>query len=117
MTLAADLKNLKRGDVLVLRDGTRKIFSHYCFGTIVACDWEPPFAWAYKTGRREHRSQKHWDIVRVIKAKPAKPAKPDKDAAWLLRRFSKPAVVPRNSRAYRVRLRIRKIAKRLEAMK
>ena len=113
MTLATDLKNLKPGDVLVLRDGTLRSFEYYNDGWIVACGVERPFVWK-GSGMREIRIEEFWDIVRVIKAKKAKP---EKDAAYLLRLFSQPAVVPRNSGAYGVRLRIRKIAKRLEAMK
>lgn len=110
MTLANDLKNLKPGDGLVMRDGTLRSFEHYNGGKIVACGFERPFVWTGKIGRRENRSEKFWDIVRVIKAKKAKP---DKDAAWL-HHFANDRV---NALEKSEWLRIRKISKRLEEMK
>jgi hypothetical protein len=97
-----DLTNLKRGDVLVLRDGTRRTFYEYdedrcIFAKVLTprpCNW-------WQDGTYDGDGHE-WDIVRVIREK-AKKAKPDKDAAWLLKLHGPPAMLRR----------LRAIAKRL----
>lgn len=109
MTLANDLKTLRAGDVLVCRDGTRRTFSGKDPDGSICCEeLDDPTLW-YSSGRNVDPFKRHWDIVRVIKAKPEKRrADKDADVEWLRYIARHPLIT---SILYR---RLRKIARRLE---
>lgn len=106
MTLSNDLKKLRKGDVFVCRDGTRRMFDYY---------WEsekphaaPPHNVYYeKNGRFRMSGKPHYlDIVRVI-PKRAEKKRGDADVAWLLKYAADhPSSYTKD--------RLRRIAKRLE---
>ena len=104
-------EDIQPGDVLVLRNGKRRVFMHRAAGGDAICRGNMPIGFR-PDGRwwqtdMDSLLQHRWDVVAIQrKAKPKK-ERPDKDAAWLMA-----AMIPRAGSGAR-QARIRAIAKRL----
>lgn len=102
-------KAIERGDVLILRNGRRKIWETWDSDGESWCEGINPGG-HYPDGRwwgRKSFAPHKWDVVAIErKAKPKK-ERTDKDAVWLMA-----AMIPRAGSGTR-QARIRAIAKRL----
>ncbi len=84
-TKKLNLTNLKRGDVLVLRDGTRRVFNRYVAHNLALLALpfiDFPACW-HRRGYYDALlgPGSKWDIARVIRRKLSAA---DRDAMWLL---------------------------------
>lgn len=82
-----NLTNLRKGDVLVCRDGTRREFDHYskCGNVIFTKSKKSPMNWRSDGSPWNGLTDGPWDIVRVIRRRPAAKKRDDKDAVWVMR--------------------------------
>lgn len=106
-----NLTNLRKGDVLVCRDGTRRTFDHYskCGTVIYTKSKKSPMNWRSDGSPWDGYRDGPWDIVRVIRRRPAAKKRDDKDAVWVLNL----ARILDGGNVFTRTVRLRRIARRL----
>lgn len=102
-------KDIQEGDILVIRDGQRRIWELWDNNGDSWCEGLDPGG-HYPDGRwwgSDDFAPHKWDVVAIKRKSHPKKERPDKDAAWLMA-----AMIPRAGSGTR-QARIRRIAKRL----